>query len=113
MKNLAPDIYRQRLIIEAVPKEPISSEKIIDYLSGLSLAIDMTLLTKPVTHKSPLYGWAGWVHWEASGAHFYAWDRPRLFFSVDIYTCKSFDADVAVKYTQEFFDSDEVVFKNI
>ena len=29
-------------------------------------------------------GWAGWIHWETSGAHFYAWDTPRPFFSVDI-----------------------------
>ena len=51
----------------------------------------MHLLLDPVTHRSDRYGWAGWVHWETSGAHFYAWEDP-LFFSVDIYTCKPFDS---------------------
>ena len=37
----------------------------------------MTLLIDPVTHRSDRYGWAGWVHWETSGAHFYAWEVPR------------------------------------
>lgn len=33
-------------------------------------------------------------------AHFYAWDEPRLFFSVDVYTCKAFDPIAAVAYTE-------------
>ncbi|MFT7615965.1 MAG: hypothetical protein ACI8Y7_000793, partial [Candidatus Woesearchaeota archaeon] len=53
----------------------------------------MTVLLEPITHKSEKYGWAGWVHWENSGAHFYAWDRPEVFFSIDIYTCKEFADD--------------------
>ena len=36
----------------------------------------MNVLLDPVTHRSDRYGWAGWVHWEASGAHFYAWEQP-------------------------------------
>ena len=42
-----------------------------------------------------------------SGAHFYAWEQPRLFFSVDIYTCKAFSAAAAVEFTREFFHIDE------
>ena len=53
----------------------------------------MRQLAEPVTHRSERYGWAGWVHWENSGAHFYAWDSPVPFFSVDIYTCKEFDVE--------------------
>ena len=49
------------------------------------------------------------MHWETSGAHFYAWDRPRLFFSVDVYTCKAFDPRAAVDFTAEFLDADEIV----
>ena len=64
-----------------------------------------------MTHRSDRFGWAGWVHWETSGAHFYAWDEPRVFFSVDIYTCKAFDADRTVEFTRAFFSADEVVAK--
>lgn len=90
MKDLAPDIYRQRLVIEGYPHRSITDSDIRTYLRLLSEETEMTQLMEPVTHSSPTYGWAGWIHWETSGAHFYAWDQPRLFFSVDIYTCKPF-----------------------
>ena len=47
-----------------------------------------------------------------SGAHFYAWEQPRLFFSVDVYTCKAFDVDPAVSFTRDFFAADPVVAKS-
>jgi S-adenosylmethionine decarboxylase len=87
--DLAPEIYRQRLVVEGLCRKPIDASDIRDYLSKLSEIIDMVTLTEPVTHRSPLYGWAGWIHWETSGAHFYAWETPKLFFSVDVYACKS------------------------
>ncbi|MFT7616037.1 MAG: hypothetical protein ACI8Y7_000865, partial [Candidatus Woesearchaeota archaeon] len=62
---------------------------------------------------SEKYGWAGWVHWENSGAHFYAWDRPEVFFSIDIYTCKEFADDTAVAFTKDFFSATKIVFKRI
>ena len=71
----------------------------------------MVTLITPVTHQSDTYGWAGWIHWETSGAHFYAWDQPRLFFSVDIYTCKAFSAARAVDFTQRFFRASEVSYR--
>ena len=89
MRDLAPEIHRQRMVIEGYPRAPISAEEIENYLNQLSSALDMRTLREPVTNHSDTYGWAGWIHWETSGAHFYAWERPRLFFSVDIYTCKN------------------------
>jgi S-adenosylmethionine decarboxylase len=109
MVDLAPEIYRQRLVIEGLVTEPISAEQIERYLSELSGVLEMTTLLHPVTHQSDTYGWAGWIHWETSGAHFYGWDQPRLFFSVDIYTCKAFSADRAVQFTRDFFAATTVV----
>lgn len=111
MKDLAPDIYRQRLVIEGLPKRPITDHDITDYLAKLSDVTGMTLLIKPVTHRSDLFGWAGWIHWETSGAHFYAWDHPRLFFSVDVYTCKPFSLEKTVAFTKEYFDSEAIAFR--
>jgi S-adenosylmethionine decarboxylase len=71
----------------------------------------MRRLIEPVTHRSDSFGWAGWVHWETSGAHFYAWENPQLFFSVDVYTCKAFDIEATVEFTKDFFDAPEVVAK--
>jgi S-adenosylmethionine decarboxylase len=104
-------IHRQRLVIEGTCRTPIDAEAIRAYLSDLSIVCGMELLGEPVTHRSERYGWAGWVHWESSGAHFYAWERPQLFFSVDIYTCKEFDPTVAVTFTARFFDAIETVAK--
>jgi len=111
MPDLAPSILRQRLVIEGRPPRPIGAESIIDYLTALGDVCGMTVLTTPTTHQSELYGWAGWVHWETSGAHFYAWDQPEPFFSVDIYTCKAFDPAAAIAFTQQRFDATHIVGK--
>jgi S-adenosylmethionine/arginine decarboxylase-like enzyme len=109
MRDLAPAIYRQRLVIEGTAPKRIDDEAICGYLTGLARICDMTVLIDPVTHRSEQFGWAGWVHWETSGAHFYAWDEPSPFFSVDIYTCKAFDPQAVVSYTQDFFSADALV----
>jgi S-adenosylmethionine decarboxylase len=111
-RDLAPEILRQRLVVEGVPARPVTDEQIRQYLSQLSREVDMVQLLEPVTHRSDLYGWAGWIHWETSGAHFYAWEQPRLFFSVDIYTCKAFSVDTAVSFTRGFFAANTVVAKS-
>ena len=113
MKDLSPKIYRQRLIVEGKCDKPITDSQIKEYLSKLSDALKMKILINPVTHKSDKYGWAGWIHWETSGCHFYAWDKPFPFFSSDIYTCKEFNVKVAVEFTRNFFLATEVVFKQV
>ena len=112
MNVLAPSIHRQRLVVEGIPAAAISDEQISDYLARLSEELDMRALTDPVTHLSSKYGWAGWIHWECSGAHFYAWEQPLLFFSVDIYTCKPFSETDAVEFTKDFFDAETIEFKS-
>ena len=109
MRDLAPHIPRQRLVIEGLVEEPITAEQIVKYLSALSGRLGMVELLSPVTHRSDTYGWAGWIHWETSGAHFYAWEQP-VFFSVDIYTCKRFSVDVAVEFTRSFFRASAIEF---
>jgi S-adenosylmethionine decarboxylase len=43
-----------------------------------------------------------------SGISLYVWSNAR-FFSVIIYTCKSFDAQRALDFTKAFFQASEVV----
>jgi S-adenosylmethionine decarboxylase len=111
MPDLAPMIHRQRLVVEGRCHQPIDARQICTYLRELSEVTGMVTLIEPVTHRSPLYGWAGWIHWETSGAHFYAWEQPLLFFSVDIYTCKAFDPDAVVAFTERFFGAHQIVAK--
>lgn len=98
--DLAPMIWRQRLVVEGLLDSALTAPQISDYLRRLGPVLDMRVLTDPITHRSPLYGEAGWVHWETSGVHLYAWDRPLLFASIDIYTCKAFVPAVAVEFTR-------------
>jgi hypothetical protein len=112
MIDLAPEIHRQRLVIEGIPGQRIGSDDIVGYLSDLSTVLDMQALISPVTHYSPAFGWAGWIHWETSGAHFYAWEAPRLFFSVDIYTCKPFVDDDAIDFTQKTFAAEVITHRS-
>jgi hypothetical protein len=109
--DLAPTICRQRLVIEGFPKEAITDTDIRDYLAKLSDVTEMTTLITPVTHYCEKFGWAGWIHWETSGAHFYAWEIPILFFSVDVYTCKAFDPDVVEAFTKEYFNTTRITRK--
>jgi S-adenosylmethionine decarboxylase len=111
MRDLAPSIVRQRLVIEGTCAAPIDDLIIREYLHRLSVVCDMHVLLDPVTHHSDRYGWAGWVHWETSGAHCYAWDNP-LFFSVDIYTCKRFDAVAVVDFTRRFLGALDIASKS-
>jgi S-adenosylmethionine decarboxylase len=111
VRDLAPSIHRQRLVVEGITREPIQPAAIEAYLTRLSGELAMEILLDPVTHCSDRYGWAGWIHWEASGAHFYAWDQPQPFFSVDIYTCKPFAAHDAVGFTKRWFDALDVEYR--
>jgi hypothetical protein len=108
VRDLAPQIIRQRLVVEGTCRSLIERHHIEEYLGRLSGVCDMQALTEPVTHHSERFGWAGWIHWETSGAHFYAWDEP-IFFSADIYTCKAFDPAPVVRFTADYFDVDEIV----
>lgn len=111
-QDLAPQVLRQRLVVEGYPSRPITDDAIKDYLCGLSDLIGMRTLLEPVTHRSDLYGWAGWIHWETSGAHFYAWEQPLLFFSVDIYACKAFNVPATLEFTRRYFEVTALRSKN-
>ena len=111
--DLAPAIHRQRLVIEGLVPDVIGAETISSYLSALSDVLGMRALIAPITHRSDTYGWAGWIHWETSGAHFYAWESPLRFFSVDVYACKPFVAQDAVAFTEEFLAATTVVFSEL
>ena len=112
MPDLAPPIYRQRLVVEGTCSKVIPEVAVSQYLRELTTVCGMKRLMDPITHRSDRYGWAGWVHWENSGAHVYTWDSPMLFFSVDIYTCAAFEASDVVEFTAAFFDPDEIVARS-
>ena len=104
MKDLAPDITRQRMVVEGTLYEPFSPINMVGYCNEVSTTLDMTSVTTPICNYDPAYGWCAYMHWKESGIHIYAWDaRKPPFFSIDIYTCKSFKEEDVAKFTKDFF----------
>ena len=104
MKDLAPDIVRQRMVIEGTLERPFKGEEMTSYCEKITEVLDMTPVTSPMCNYHAHYGWCAYMHWKESGLHIYSWDKHvPPFFSVDIYTCKSFNPWDVVRYTEEFF----------
>src|SRR3989344_2258580 len=105
-KNLAPNLIRQRLIIEGTTNEIVKPEQIKEYLLKLADVSKMEVLKEPVTSFAHELGWSGWIHWRTSGAHFYSYPsmngNPALF-TIDTYTCKAFSIKEVVEFTRKFF----------
>ena len=108
MPDLAPSVFRQRLMIEGNYTIPVNAETIRRYLIDLSDVCDMSLLNEPVIDWSPAGRWAGWIHWEASGVQVHVWIAPVRFFSADIYTCKPFDVTTVAAFTSRAFEAEFV-----
>jgi S-adenosylmethionine decarboxylase len=117
MKNLAPEIYRQRLTIEWIYKELPSKEDWKKYLSKLSELLEMQIIYWPFVHN-----WAeesnpnefGAREWFAirttSWVHMYTREKKWKLLTVDIYTCKKFEPVLAVEFTKDFFELIKVEF---
>ena len=102
--ELAPDICRQRLIIEGTLHNVFLPEDMTKYCHEITKVLNMTEVTSPVCNYDANYGWCAYTHWKESGMHIYAWDnRSPRFFSIDLYTCKPFEVKHAINYTEEFF----------
>ena len=104
MKDLAPDILRQRMVVEGTLKQSFGPLEMIGYCTGVTDVLDMTPVSTPICSHDEKYGWCAYMHWKESGIHIYSWEsRKPPFFSIDIYTCKSFEEESVIKFTKDFF----------
>jgi hypothetical protein len=94
-KELAQDVFRQRLTLVAKNCRRPSQTKIVEFLPRLAIELDMIPLCTIRANEN-----AAWTHWETSGCVLF-WLDDTL--SLDIYTCKRFDAERAESFTKEFF----------
>ncbi|HEY9880867.1 MAG TPA: hypothetical protein V6D29_20575 [Leptolyngbyaceae cyanobacterium] len=109
MKNLAPEIFRQRLLIEGFYTIEVTAETVKNYLLGLAAHLDLRTYGDPIVFapasgmgKEDNAGFDAFVPLIDSGISAYIWSSAR-FFSVVLYTCKGFEPDQALTFTQEFF----------
>lgn len=108
MKNLAPDIIRQRLLIEGFYSIEVNRKTIQDYFKVLTKSLRLRMYGKPIIFspggigKKENQGYDAFVPLIDSGISAYIWSNSK-FLSVVMYTCKSFDEKVAMKVTKDFF----------
>ena len=104
MKDLAPDIIRQRMIVEGTLKDPFDPLEMVGYCREITDVLKMTQVSAPFCSHDSRYGWCAYMHWKESGIHIYSWNtRKPPFFSIDIYTCKVFNEQDVVEFTKNFF----------
>ena len=113
MKNIAPNIKRKRLIFEGIYKKGfrLSKKNIVKFLEELTKKLNMTLVHGPLVNNwaqqfnpEKYAAFEGWVMWAESGAQFYSWEKTGRLVTVDVFTCKEFDEDLAVEFINKWFD---------
>jgi hypothetical protein len=116
MKNLAPHILRQRLLIEGYYGIKADKQAIKRYYETLTKKLKLRMYAKPLIHspsgvgKKSNQGFDAFVPLIDSGIYVGVWAHEK-FFSCIIYTCKKFDEKKAIAVTKKFWKIDEVATK--
>lgn len=111
MRNLAPDIVRQRLLIEGYYRINVDPDVIRGYLSGVSRYLGLRTYGDPIIHcpagegSEANQGYDAFVPLIDSGISLYVWSARR-FYAVVLFTCKAFDETRALEFTRTYFHSD-------
>ena len=115
MRDLAPEITRIRLLIEGHYSGEMDEARVVRYLFSVAEELGLKVYGHPTIH-SPAgkgseqnQGFDAFIPLIDSGICVYIWSQ-RQFFSTLIYSCKSFDADVACRFSREYFGSPEIEF---
>jgi hypothetical protein len=117
MKDLAPDITRQRLLIEGYYGISMDRPSVRAYLNGLADALDLRTYGDPIIHapdgegRRENEGFDAFVPLIDSGISLYAWTQAR-FFAVVLFTCKRFNVEAAVAFTKRYFNAGDTVHQD-
>jgi hypothetical protein len=113
MRNLAPQIFRQRLLMEGIYAIEVDRDALAHYMSGLAAHLDLSAYGEAVIYspaglgKQDNQGFDAFLPLIDSGIAAYVWSTARLF-SIVLYTCKGFDSVRAIDFTREFFGAPSV-----
>jgi hypothetical protein len=108
MKDLAPDIFRQRLLIEGYYTREVTRASLEAFLSGLASHLGLRAYGEAAIFAPGGAGSAANQGFDAflplvdSGISAYVW-TSRKFVSVFLYTCKGFDEAAAIEFTRRHF----------
>ncbi|HBH26424.1 MAG TPA: hypothetical protein DDX54_03365 [Rhodospirillaceae bacterium] len=108
MKNIAPDIVRQRLLIEGFWTIDLDEAAVRACLLGLAEALNLRTYGDPIVFspasgmgKEQNAGYDAFVPLIDSGIAGYFWSKRR-FASIVLYTCKGFEEVRAVDFVRRF-----------
>ncbi|MBI2541597.1 S-adenosylmethionine decarboxylase [Candidatus Woesearchaeota archaeon] len=116
MKNLAPNLTRQRLLIEGFYEIKVDRKIVENYFKNIAKALKLKTYRKPIIFspggvgKKENQGYDAFVPLIDSGIAVYIWANAK-FFSIVIYTCKSFHEKRAVSETKRFFKAKKIVYQ--
>jgi len=107
VRDIAPDIVRQRLLIEGFYAIEVDRTVVAEFLCGLAATLALRAYAEPVIFSPGGEGQAANQGFDAflplvdSGIAAYFW-TGRRFFSIVVYTCKAFDEAAAVGFAESF-----------
>ncbi|NCC23262.1 MAG: hypothetical protein EOM26_12515 [Alphaproteobacteria bacterium] len=111
-ENTAPDIFRQRLLIEGYWTVDVDGETVKQFLLDLAAELGLRTYGTPIVFSpgsgmgsGENAGFDAFVPLIDSGISGYFWSSQK-FLSVVLYTCKGFEAEKAVAFTKEYFQLD-------
>ena len=108
LTDIAPDIFRKRLLFEGYFTIEVSAETVVSYFSHITTELGLRTYGDPIVHetggagKDVNQGFDGFVPLIDSGIYIGVWVNPK-FLSTIIYTCGEFDSDKAVSAVTDFF----------
>ena len=113
MKNIAPQIMRKRLLIEAKYTISVQEQDVRSFLLDLAKSLNLKTYGDPIIHspdgqgKEENQGYDAFVPLIDSGISLYVWVNAK-FLSCVLYTCKDFLTEDAVSFTKNFFKTLEL-----
>jgi hypothetical protein len=108
MRNLAPEILRQRLLIEGFYTTEVDRAAVEAYLTGIAAELELRTYANAIVHapggegKAENAGFDAFIPLIDSGISLYVWNQ-RKFFAAVLFTCKTFDAERAIAFSERFF----------
>jgi S-adenosylmethionine decarboxylase len=91
-------------------------ELVLKILKTLPKKLDMEILFPPVVTfalpngKKDPGGWSGFVMIQESHISVHTFIKRR-FVTIDVYSCKNFDVQYAIKYFKDIFQTDDVEYE--
>jgi len=113
MKDLAPNIFRQRLLIEGFYNIKVDEDVILNFFDKLVKTLKVDTYGKAIVHhtsgkgKEMNQGYDAFRPIVDSGIYLGAWTNQK-FISIIIYSCKEFNTAEAVNTTKEFWKIKEI-----